>query len=86
MNQTWKNGIAKGDPVEAVGTEVVKAATDGVLSLPCLEVPDNNDNNYDDQQSNSNSADAVDAALIIVPACSKIPFLHFRTGFGIAMT
>ena len=42
MNQTWKNGIAKGDPVEAVGTEVVKAATDGVLSLPCLEIPDNN--------------------------------------------
>jgi short-subunit dehydrogenase len=28
MNATWKNGIAAGDPVDAVATEVVKAATD----------------------------------------------------------
>lgn len=28
MNATWKNGIAAGDPVEAVAAEVVKAATD----------------------------------------------------------
>ncbi len=28
MNATWKNGIAAGDPVEAVAVEVVKAATD----------------------------------------------------------
>src|SRR5205823_13420652 len=28
MNNTWKNGIATGDPVEAVAKEVVNAATD----------------------------------------------------------
>ena len=28
MNNTWKNGIATGDPVEAVAKGVVKAATD----------------------------------------------------------
>jgi len=33
MNQTWKNGIAKGDPVEAVATEVVKAATDAAPKI-----------------------------------------------------
>jgi hypothetical protein len=28
MNATWRDGIAKGDPVEAVADAVVKAATD----------------------------------------------------------
>ncbi len=33
MNSTWKNGIAAGDPVEAVAIEVVKAATDRTPSI-----------------------------------------------------
>jgi hypothetical protein len=33
MNATWRNGIAAGDPVEAVADKVVQAATDKEPSI-----------------------------------------------------
>ena len=40
--------------------------------------------NNEELKPTLNSEGTVGAALIFIPACSKIPFLHFGTGSGMA--